>query len=97
MKLTINKVEQVEVEVTFPHYRKNGTIHYFAFISEKELLMVKVHEFTTPEIELNTNFTQSWFIDGEEISHKEFTEAYNKALKELNAKFNTLIENNLKL
>lgn len=89
MRLTINKSEQVEIEIDFPHFRHDFG-YYYAFISQEEMLMVRTHKHSTPEIQHFKSYPEKWLIDGRECTFELFSEAYKQASSEIQIIFKNI-------
>lgn len=83
MKLTIKKIIKEEVEITFPHFRKDGNLFYSAFFSENELIRVTVNQYIPTAIDMFKGDYDDWLLNGKESTPEEFAAAYNKAKNEI--------------
>ena len=68
-----------EIEITPPHFRKDGGIHFFKIQSEQEwdTMMVRTANMN-PSIE-KVNASLAFGNESEEITEAEYLEALNKA------------------
>lgn len=88
LKLTITEKREEEIEVNFPMYRKNDT-EYYALFSDSRIEVFLYNSIQSGFISKRSEHDVGRFIRYEQITEKEFMEAYNIAQERI---INTLIK-----
>ncbi len=88
---TIKKEETVEVDVTLPYFSKDGNC-YFVILSETRAIRVYILEDGEAMHSTSIHYS-NWIAEatnGEQITAKEFEDAYEKAADYLHTKFESM-------
>lgn len=76
MKVVVTTVQEIEVEINYPAYRKTSA-HYYKVLDEKKAVCVTMTEFcqSIEVVDSGTAFNRPSVVDSTET---EFTAAFNK-------------------
>ena len=81
MKFKINKTEEVEVEIPFPSFYRDGSSCYYALLNETESIAVYLNSKS-----INSTSTCALVGMGEEITAGEFTAQFDAVLEHFQSK-----------
>lgn len=92
MKITIQKTETKEIEITFPHFRKSDTGNVFvAILRENDAIKVSHYKLSN-DIEIcNISPRAAVSIATIETTRQNFMQHYEKVVDEINKDFDNVV------